>query len=174
MKSTVEYIEKAIAEGNYKTGSAFCKAIRWSNGALSLYRSRDRIMNRRACLQLAAFMKLDLKGTVKLVVLAEIEENGQLPLDTKHFFQKVAVSIGFTVLTGLIAITPSIADAASRPCGITMHESSTKSSRLTVYKLCTIWSQLKRALRRIWRKNPIAQAKMICPLFDTESLILCN
>jgi hypothetical protein len=98
MKTTIEYLEKALKDSGLKNWSELAKALGWTTGGMAHYRAGNRVMSRKACLQLAAFLKLDLKEALELLVLAEQEESGQLPLNLKDYFRRVAVWIGFIVL----------------------------------------------------------------------------
>lgn len=114
MNTTRDYLRKAMQDGGNLKASEFAALIGWTQAALSRYLSAERVMDRRACLQLAAFMKLTLKEAVELQVLADIEQNGQLPLATKDFFQRAALSIGYIVIAGLCVLSPENAWASTK------------------------------------------------------------
>jgi len=148
MKTTIYYIDRAKSEGQFKDDAALARALGWTRAAISLYRNGDRTMQARHCLQLAAMLKLSARETVELIVMAETERSGQLPLDARDYFQRAAVWIGSIALGALIAgVSPTAEASMSATAQGPTHNYDSPSSHATEYKLCDFVVAVIRVLR---------------------------
>lgn len=151
--TTVRFLDKAIKDNGLQSDLQLAKALHWSNATMSHYRTGKRVMGTRQCLQLARYMRLSDYETIKLIMLAEIERSGQLPLDVKEYFGRAACWITYTVLTlSVLSVSPNTKAHTKNA------KTVNPSHSLQIMQLLKRWF---RALRAIY---PVAKARLIGPL----------
>lgn len=169
MKSTIEYIDAAIAKGKFKNDAQFATAMKWANSAMSKYRKGERVISTRHALQLAAYLNLSLQDAVRLITLAETERSGQLPLDVRDFFARVALWIGYIGSAALIAGVNAPAEASMRYAAQEHMPRTSRLDRINTQfgnnrnplnniQIMHIWDLLSKAIRRLLRQRKAATA----------------